>query len=125
MLDLISNLDEIEEVEELRLSVLDGTLLATDDMFDSIAKDIEKAVFTQKGWELDQENLEGIRARNGSDGSFFMLRKSLRDPVISLQVEGLNADDVRQTIISPLLKIIESKGDQYASSINSSPLSAY
>ena len=53
MLDLISNLDEIEEVEELRLSVLDGTLLATDDMFDSIANDIEKAIFTQKGWELD------------------------------------------------------------------------
>jgi len=125
LLDLISNLDEMEEVDELRLSVLDGTLSTTDDMFDSIAKDIEKAIFTQKGWELDQENLEGIRVRNGSDGSFFMLRKSLHDPVISLQVEGSSADDVRQTVISPLLEIIESKGDQYASSINSSALSAY
>jgi len=121
LLDLISNLDEMEEVEELRLGVMDGTLSTTEGMFDSIANDIEKAIFTQKGWELDQDNLEGIRVRNGSDGGFFMLRKSLHDPVISLQVEGSSADDVRQTVISPLLDIIESKGD----SINSSALSAY
>jgi len=125
LLDLISNLEEMEEVEELRLNVADGSLSTTNRMFDSIANDIARATSSQKGWELDQENLEGIRVRNGSDGSFFMLRKSLHDPVISLQVEGSSANNVRQTVILPLLEIIESKGDQFASSINSSALSDY
>merc|ERR1712021_257688 len=125
LLDLISNLEEMAEAQELRLTVTDGSLLSTNQIFNTIANEIVTMTPSQEGWELDEENLEGVRVRNGADGSFFMLRKSLHDPVISLQVEGSSANNVRQTVILPLLEIIESKGDQFASSINSSALSDY
>lgn len=125
LLDLISGLEEMAEVEELRVNVLDGTLASTHRIFNDIANDITMAASSQEGWELDLKNLEGVRVRNGSDGGFFMLRKSLHDPVISLQVEGSSVDDIRRTVISPLLDIINSKGGWFPSSINSSTFSDY
>lgn len=125
LLDLISNLEEMAEVQEMRLTVTDGSLLSTNQIFNTIANEIVTATASKEGWELDQENLEGVRVRNGADGSFFMLRKSLHDPVISLQVEGSTAGDVRKTVISPLLDIIYSQGDQFSSRIDSGALSNY
>jgi len=125
LLDLISDLEEMEEVEELRLDVVDGTTVSTERIFNDLANDITMAASFTEGWELDRENLEGVRVRNGTDGSFFMLRKSLHDPVISLQVEGSSADNVKATVISPLLDIVKSKGSLFSSSLNSSALSKY
>jgi len=35
-----------------------------------------------------------------------MLRKSLHDPVLSLQVEGHSKEDVRKEVVSPILQLI-------------------
>jgi len=125
LLDLISDLEEMQEVEELRLGVVDGTTVSTERIFNDLVNDITMAVSSTEGWELDRENIEGVRVRNGADGSFFMLRKSLHDPVISLQVEGSSTDNVKATVISPLLEIIESKGSLFSSSLNTIALRKY
>ena len=55
------------------------------------------------------DNLEGIRITNGNDGSFFMLRKSLHDPVLSLQIEASDKTAARDTIVGPILSLLESE----------------
>jgi len=124
LLDLISDLVEMQEVEELRLSVVDGTILSTERIFNDLANEIMMGASSKEGWEVDLENLEGVRVRNGADGSFFMLRKSLHDPVISLQVEGSSVDNVRASVILPLLDIIKSVGLS-SSLLDTSALSKY
>jgi len=121
LLGLISGLNEMEETSELRVRVLDGSLVTTNHIFSKIVNDVEDATSRKEDWELDRDNLEGVRVRNGSDGSFFMLRKSLHDPVISLQVEGSSEDDVRNTVILSLLDIMS----KFSSSIDLTPLSNY
>ena len=117
LLDLISNLDEMPEENELRMNLLDGTMSSTASVFDfaaleieqlceSIGSDEDPVVAT---WDLDRDNLEGIRVRTGN-GGFFMLRKSLHDPVISLQVEGVSREQVRENVVEPLLKLFSSEG---------------
>jgi phosphomannomutase len=131
VLDLISNLKEMPEEGELRMPVLDETLQTTLAVFDFMALEIEQlcqslgsdedsAVAT---WSLDEDNLEGIRVRTGN-GGFFMLRKSLHDPVISLQVEGTSRDQVRECVIDPLLKLFDSE-PQIRSALNLNALEAY
>jgi phosphomannomutase len=108
LLDLISTLEELEEVKELRISVKDGSLETTDSTFQELCRYIEDACHkSSNGWELDVDNLEGIRARTtGSHGGFFMLRKSLHDPLLSLQVEGRSKDEVRAQVIEPILQLL-------------------
>ncbi|KAL7572921.1 hypothetical protein ACA910_004565 [Epithemia clementina (nom. ined.)] len=59
-------------------------------------------------WSLDVDNLEGIRVRVGG-GQFFMLRKSLHDPIISLQVEASSDTEARRLVIDPLLELLDSE----------------
>jgi len=113
LLDLISGLQEKAEENELRMNVLDGSLESTQDLFDQFARMIEAHTEGQnkvEGWELDTENLEGVRVRTGG-GGFFMLRKSLHDPLISLQIEGDSTDEVRSAVISPILDMIRGDND--------------
>jgi phosphomannomutase len=110
LLDLISALEELEEVRELRLSVTDGSLATTESIFQELCHQVDNACHNGKnGWELDVDNLEGIRVRTpGSHGGFFMIRKSLHDPLLSLQVEGRNKEEVRAQVIQPTLKLLSS-----------------
>jgi len=107
LLDLIATLDEKAEENELRMPVIDGTLASTQSLFDQFASLIEDCALTGKipDWDLDKENLEGVRVRIG-DGGFFMFRKSLHDPLVSLQVEGNDAEEVRAKVIAPILTLI-------------------
>ena len=109
LLELISDLQEMEEVQELRMKVEDGSIDTTDSVFSEIANLIEEecsATDQRNGWELDTENLEGVRVRIG-EGGFFMLRKSLHDPIISLQIEGSSRDSVRAKVVNPILKLLD------------------
>jgi phosphomannomutase len=132
VLDLISNLKEMPEEGELRMPVLDETLQTTSALFDFMALEIEQ--LCQSGidededravamWSLDEDNLEGIRVRTGK-GGFFMLRKSLHDPVISLQVEGTSREQVRECVVDPLLELFDSE-PQSRSALNLNALEAY
>lgn len=131
LLDLISTYKEMPEVSELRMEVLDESLESTSIVFDFAALEIEQlcesvgsdedpAIAT---WSLDEENLEGIRVRTGN-GGFFMLRKSLHDPVISLQVEGRSKDEIRTNVIDPLLQLFDSES-RIGKALNLSALQAY
>ena len=131
LLDLISNLEEMPEVKELRMELLDDSLESTAAVFDFAALEIEQlceSLGTDEDpvlatWNLDRDNLEGIRVRTGN-GGFFMLRKSLHDPVISLQVEGTSRDEIRANVIDPLLNLFASES-QIGNAVNLSALQAY
>lgn len=119
LLDLISNLQEMNEVSELRMKVLDGSLETTSMIYDRSIKLLQNACRQEEttgtfisSWSLDEENLEGIRARTGDDGGFFMLRKSLHDPLLSLQVEGKSREDIRKNVIVPMMNLLLSSGDE-------------
>ena len=111
LLDLISSLEELDEVRELRIRVTDGSLETTAAAFEEIVKVIEKSSKEQTslGWAFDPENLEGVRARTGN-GGFFMLRKSLHDPILSLQVEGRSKDEVREKVVKPVIRLFGDMG---------------
>jgi hypothetical protein len=53
-----------------------------------------------------------------------MLRKSLHDPVISLQVEGTSREQVRECVVNPLLKLFDSE-PQIRGALNLNALEAY
>jgi phosphomannomutase len=109
---LIQGMKEMDEIVEIRMAPLDGTLESTSRIFDQAAKDIEAGCRTMSGWSLDTENLEGIRVTVGDDGSFFMLRKSLHDPVLSLQVEADSKEDAKRNIVDPILSIFEASSQE-------------
>ena len=131
LLDLISNLTEMAEEGELRMELLDESLESTSIVFDFAALEIEQlceSVGSEDdaavaSWSLDTDNLEGVRVRTGN-GGFFMLRKSLHDPVISLQVEGASRDEIRATVIEPLLKLFDSES-RIGNALNLNALQAY
>lgn len=131
LLDLISNYEEMPEVSELRMELLDESLESTSAVFDFAALEIEQlceSVGSDEDpavamWTLDEENLEGIRVRTGN-GGFFMLRKSLHDPVISLQVEGTSCDEIRTNVIDPLLQLFDSES-RIGKAVNLHALQAY
>ena len=105
LLDLIANLEEMDEVAELRMPIKNGGLETTNAVFDLCAAAIEeRCTEPDSAWALDEDNLEGIRVRLGN-GQFFMLRKSLHDPLISLQIEAVDKAEARQLIADPLVDI--------------------
>ena len=105
LFDLISDLEEMDEVREVRMEVTDGSLESTERNFSHLTSLVEKECDARNDWTLDEDNLEGVRVR--LDSGFFMLRKSLHDPVISLQIEGRDVGSVVETVTKPLLKIID------------------
>jgi hypothetical protein len=74
---------------------------------------------------VDRQNLEGIRVRVG-DGQFFMLRRSLHDPVVSLQVEALSVGHARRLVAEPLLAVLSGDGGgSIAATLDLAPLRDY
>jgi phosphomannomutase len=108
LLDLISNMMELDEVCELRMTTNDSSLDTMRDIFEVCMSEIERFCETNATWQLDKDNLEGIRLRFGSAGEFFMLRKSLHDPIISVQIEAQSRSNARELIVEPLIGILES-----------------
>ena len=108
LLGLISSMKEMDEVAELRMDAIDGSLETTESIFEMGARIIEDSCAERSlSWNLDGGNLEGVRVRTGS-GGFFMLRKSLHDPLISLQIESTSKEDAMKTVVVPLLEKFQS-----------------
>lgn len=113
LLDLIANLKELDEVSELRMTTTDGSMETMRVVFDKCVAAIEERCRSassdeQNGnvnWIVDADNLEGVRIRLGH-GQFFMLRKSLHDPIVSLQIEARSQREARQRIVDPLLQLL-------------------
>lgn len=110
LLDLIADLEEMPQVGELRMDTKDGSTVTTNNIFSKLVDSILNECDKRMEWELDADNLEGVRVRIGN-GGFFMLRKSLHDPILSLQVEGSSVDSIREQVIQPILTIMEKSGN--------------
>lgn len=123
LLDLITDMEELDEITELRLPVTDDSLVTMRDIFDFCALTIEEEVTRNFQWKLDADNLEGIRVRTGGN-QFFMLRKSLHDPIISLQIEAASKDAARAVVVGPLLELFQ-REERIRSSLDMSVLSSY
>ena len=92
--DLLAEFTEPLEAEEFR-----PKLLTTD--FVSLGKkvmaDLEHLVANTEGWSLVAENYEGVRVAvaPGQGDGWFLLRLSLHDPVLPLNVEAREAGGVK------------------------------
>jgi len=104
LLDLISDLIELPFDEEFRIKVTDG-LLSTTSIFEQIATSLIERCNVVDDWSLDEDNLEGVRIRLSS-GGFFMIRQSLHDPVMSMQVESSSKEDATKMVLTPLLELM-------------------
>lgn len=104
LLDLIAELEELPFEEEFRVKATDGSLETTTDVFESVTKALKEKCTVEEQWTLDEDNLEGVRVRLSS-GGFFMVRQSLHDPVISLQIESVSEEYARSVALSPLIEL--------------------
>lgn len=109
LLDLLSNLEELDEVIEFRLPGKDGSLESVIELFDFVALDIETHCEEQSEWSVDRTSLEGIRVLTGKDGGFFLLRKSLHDPVMCLHVEASSKGAAKKLITNQLLRLFQAE----------------
>jgi phosphomannomutase len=112
LLDLIADMEELDEVSELRMTTKDGSLDTMREIFEVCASAIESQCYSAQleeegAWTIDKDNLEGVRVRLGN-GQFFMLRKSLHDPIISLQIEARSKEEARSLIVGPLDQLMGS-----------------
>ena len=123
LFDLIADLEELDEVQELRMEVIDGSLETTKTTFSNLQSLVEKECANRSDWVLDEENLEGVRVRTSTTTGFFMLRKSLHDPILSLQVEGKDKHSVGESVVGPLSKLI--KDSEIMQLIDASALETY
>ncbi|MEM9157035.1 MAG: phosphomannomutase/phosphoglucomutase, partial [Cyanobacteria bacterium P01_F01_bin.33] len=113
--DLIANLQEPKESREFRLKL-------TGDDFTSYGNDVidklKRFANSQPDWELVPNNYEGVRiaCRSAEENGWFLLRLSLHDPVMPLNIETNVAEGVSR-IASRLLSFFEG-----LEAIDSSPL---
>ena len=87
------------------MKTTDGSLDTIRQVFDILSLEVATVADGREDWQVDIKNLEGLRIRTG-DSQFFMLRKSLHDPIISLQIESRSAEHARNHVVQPLLQIM-------------------
>lgn len=105
LFDLISGFDEMPFEREVRFQATDGSLKTTSAVFQKLAQSLEEQCNTNDAWSLDEDNQEGVRVRL-SAGGHFMIRQSLHDPVISMQVESISQEEAREKVCEPLLSLL-------------------
>ena len=102
---------------------VDGSLESARRIFELVESEIESECANNDDWTIDQENLEGIRVTTGNDGGYFMIRKSLHDPLLSLQIEAVSPEAGNSLVVSPLLSIL--KKDEICSSLDFSKIEKF
>ena len=110
LLDLISDLDEMPFVQEYRVQITDGSLETTTSIFDQASQSLKELCECSNDMIFDDDNLEGVRARL-STGGFMMIRQSLHDPVISVQIESISEEVARDKVLKKLLDIFSKHED--------------
>ena len=103
--DLIADLQEPLESEEFRLKI------KTDDFKtygNDVIKQLQEFANTQADWKIIPNNYEGVRisCKSPTEDGWFLLRLSLHDPVIPLNIESNVAQGVA-TIATRLLKFFQ------------------
>ncbi|MEL6780222.1 MAG: phosphomannomutase/phosphoglucomutase [Cyanobacteria bacterium J06597_16] len=93
--DMIAELKEPVESEEYRLKILADDFKAHgNDVIDQL----QVFVYKQADWQLVPNNYEGIRVACGgpTEDGWFLLRLSLHDPVLPLNIESNVAGGIQQ-----------------------------
>ncbi len=85
--ELIANLDQPMDSQEFRFTITENDFGIYGK---KVLSELEKQVQQQEGWELVLPNYEGIRVRctNANEKGWFLLRMSLHDPVMPLNIES-------------------------------------
>jgi len=122
--DFVQDLQEMPIEKEFRLNVLEGNAMT---VFEELSNQLVSK--QTSSWSLETEdNYEGIRFRvsnnNNNEGAFFMIRPSLHDPVLSLQLECESSERAHNHIVRPLLESMDDNNN-LSSSIDWSPLREY
>ncbi|MFA7116582.1 MAG: phosphomannomutase/phosphoglucomutase [Bacteroidales bacterium] len=94
--DLISVLDTLRqpaETQEIRFKINEDKLKISETFksyADKILVKLSEKISTINGWELVQPNYEGIRVacKNENEKGWFLLRMSLHDPLMPLNIES-------------------------------------
>ena len=87
---LIEELREPAEAKEFRFRILDEDFKSAGQ---KVLDDLQKAAETKEGWSLVPNNYEGVRVNVGK--GWFLLRLSLHDPILPLNVESDEAGGLR------------------------------
>jgi phosphomannomutase len=103
--DLISGLREPFESKEFRLNILEGDFASYGK---KVIESVENLCRQTEGWELVPNNYEGTRVscKPGYGYGWFLLRLSLHDPVLPLNVESDEEGGIAQImkLLSPELR---------------------
>ena len=94
--ELIAQLPEPAEAIEFRPQILVDDFSA---YADTVLEGFAAFVETQAGWSLTPNNFEGVHVR--CDGGWILIRKSLHDPQMPINIESDTADGVE-----PLKKVV-------------------
>ena len=106
IIDLISNLKQPLEDTEIRVKILEEDFK---EYGNKIIEDLKNFTQNEKNWSLVEKNFEGVRVncdKNSGDG-WFLLRLSLHDPVIPINIES-NIQGGVEIIKDKLFKFLES-----------------
>lgn len=102
---LLAKLAEPEESLELRCPILTENFR---EYGESVINSLEEYAKSQPGWQIAPDNHEGLRVSFGKeDGDgWFLLRLSVHDPIMPLNVESDSAGGVKTIVqkLSPFLK---------------------
>ncbi|MGD1900519.1 MAG: phosphomannomutase/phosphoglucomutase [Phormidesmis sp.] len=104
--DLIADLKEPQESQEYRLKILTEDFQTHGNF---VIQQLQTYVDSQPGWQAVPNNYEGIRVAcsNAAEDGWFLLRLSLHDPVLPLNVES-NVEGGVQAIKRQLLSFFKS-----------------
>lgn len=101
--DLIAPLQHPEESREIRYTIIDDNATEYGKM---VLAELERKVTQLEGWEVVSPNYEGIRVRctAANEKGWFLLRLSLHDPVMPLNIESETEGGV--DVIAKKLKVL-------------------
>ncbi len=91
---LIADLEEANIKKEFRMDI---DLEDYKDYGQQIIDDLEDYVYEISGWELAPDNYQGVRISTGGN-DWFLLRMSLHDPVLVLNIECDTDRDLNKTL---------------------------
>lgn len=113
--NLIENLSEPAESMEFRMNINADNFK---DYGNNVLSDLKEYVSKMQGWKMAPDNYEGIRVsfdKENGDG-WFLLRMSLHDPLMPLNIESDSLGGVR-IITEKVLKFLERYGKIDISSV--------
>ena len=113
--DLIAELKEPAESKEYRLKILIEDFKAHGN---NVIESLQAYAGDQDGWQIVPNNYEGIRVActSATEDGWFLLRLSLHDPVLPLNIES-NVEGGVEQIRNRLLSFFETVSDLNISSI--------